>query len=281
MKPSFSFEVFPPRTDAGKETIFTTLDALIDLKPDFVSVTYGAGGSTGNATDVLAGYIRERGVKAVAHLSGMYLTEQDVHKQLDALVAAHVTSVLVLRGDVVPDRVPAGSFSYASDLAAYISAYNGTPFELYGACYPETHPESSSVQQDVQALKAKADAGITHFISQLFFDNDVFYRFLERAHRCGITVPISAGIMPVVNSRRIEHAMKLSGSSVPKKLARIMERYGNFPAAMRDAGIAYAVDQIVDLLAHGVDGIHLYTMNSVSVARSIASAVRSLFSIAG
>ena len=273
----FSFEVFPPKRDGSIDTIWKTLEELRDLRPDFISVTYSAGGSGSDhaATLRIAGAIRQRyGILPLAHLTCVNSTREEVLPFLDGLRREGVEDILALRGDRVPDIPPKTDFAHASDLAAFIREQGG--FSVSGACYPEGHTEAPDLVQDVLNLRKKVDAGAEHLISQLFFDNAVFYSFVERARIAGITVPIQAGIMPVVNARQIQRMVSLCGASLPHKFTRMISRYEDNPEALRDAGIAYAVDQIVDLIAQGVEGIHLYTMNNPYVARRISQAVESL-----
>ncbi|NLV15985.1 MAG: methylenetetrahydrofolate reductase [NAD(P)H] [Syntrophomonadaceae bacterium] len=275
-KTVLSLEVFPPRRTASIDTIYNTLDQLQGLNPDFISVTYGAGGSaTNTATLEIASAIKNHyGVESVAHLPGIHLSKDEVLNMLAAFKEAGVENILALRGDVNPDLVPKQDFRYASDLVSFIKA-NGD-FNIIGACYPEGHNECPSLVDDIHNLKIKVDAGTDQLITQLFFDNSYFYSFRERACIAGINVPIEAGIMPVVNKKQIERMVSLCGVKLPEKFVTMMERYENNPVAMRDAGIAYAVDQIVDLIAHGVDGIHLYTMNNPYIAHKIYEAVSTL-----
>lgn len=284
MSTTFSFEVFPPKKTMGIETIYNTLGDLRDLKPDFISVTYGAGGSVSSGNTInIANYIKDVcGVKAVAHMPCLYMTREKVYNTLCLLKENGIDNILALRGDAIPDCVPAGEFKYASDLISYIKSVEGTigdgkGFSIYGACYPEKHPESKNVIDDITHLKQKVDSGVTHLLSQLFFDNSTFYRFVESARLGGINVPIEAGIMPVINKKQIEKMTSICGANLPEKFRKIMNKYEDSPEALRDAGIAYAVDQIVDLVANGVEGVHLYTMNNSYVAQRINDAVRNLF----
>lgn len=274
-KKVFSFEVFPPKKDSSVETIYKTLDELRGLSPDFISVTYGASGSASGLTVKIASDIKHKyGIESVAHLPCINLMKEEVLSTLRELKKAGVENILALRGDIRPDVPPKQDFRHASDLISFIRE-NGD-FNIIAACYPEGHPESHSIAEDIRNLKKKVDAGANQLISQLFFDNDYFYSFLERAEIAGIQVPIQAGIMPVTNKKQIERMVSLCGATLPKKFTAVMERYGNNPSAMRDAGIAYAIDQIVDLSAHGVDGIHLYTMNNAYVAKKISEAVATI-----
>lgn len=271
-----SFEVFPPKKTSPTETICDTLDELKDLSPDFISVTYGAGGSAADTTtcDIAAYIQRELGVPSAAHLTCVYSDKELILVRLNQLKERGVENILALRGDVNPDIPRLHDFEYASDLIRFIREHGD--FHISGGCYPECHTKAESLAEDVKHLKIKVDAGAEHLISQLFFDNSAFYRFLEMTEVAGIKVPIEAGIMPVVNKKQIERMVLMCGASLPPKFTRTMQRYENNPDALRDAGIAYAVDQIVDLISNGVDGIHLYTMNNPYVARKISESVRSL-----
>ena len=271
-KTVFSFEVFPPKKTSPVEVIYDTLDELQGLSPDFISVTFGAGGS-GNSRYALeiASKIKESGTIPMLHLPCINFTKAEIDAALNEAQERGIENILALRGDINPDIPPVNDFHHASDLITYIKSKGD--FDIAGACYPECHPDADSMIEDIKNLKAKVDAGADHLISQLFFDNDSFYEFREKAAIAGINVPIEAGIMPVVNKNQIERMVTTCGASLPAKFVRIMTRYEHSPEALRDAGIAYAVNQIVDLVASGVDGIHLYTMNKPYVARKICEAV--------
>ena len=275
-KTVFSFEVFPPKKTSSIDTIYNTVSQLKELEPDFISVTYGAGGTDNNKKTLkIASTIKkDYGIESAAHLTCIYLTKQDVLKMLDEFKAAGIENIMALRGDINPDYSPKNDFKYASDLASFIKE-NGD-FNILGGCYPEGHFESASIIDDIHNLEIKVDAGVSHLVTQLFFDNEHFYKFRERAAIAGINVPIQAGIMPVTNKRQIERMATLVKADLPKKFMTMMNRYEDSPEAMRDAGIAYAIDQIVDLITQGVDGIHLYTMNNPYIAHRIHEAVRSL-----
>ncbi|MDE6673129.1 MAG: methylenetetrahydrofolate reductase [NAD(P)H] [Ruminococcus sp.] len=271
-KTVFSFEVFPPKKTSSVDVIYKTLDELKDLKPDFISVTFGAGGSSNNqfACDV-ASKIKENGITPMIHLPSINYTKEEISATLEEIKRRGIENILALRGDKNPDIEPKNDFPHASDLITYIKAHGD--FDIAGACYPECHPDADTIIDDIMNLKKKVDAGATHLISQLFFDNNFFYEFREKTKLAGIDVPIEAGIMPVVNKNQIERMVTTCGASLPRKFVRIMQKYENNPEALRDAGIAYAINQIVDLIASGVDGIHLYTMNNPYVARKISEAV--------
>ena len=272
----FSCEVFPPKKDAPVDSIYRTLDGLKDIRPDFISVTFGAGGSQVNQTtrDIAALIENQYHIPAMAHLTCVAAGREDVDRLLSELKADGVENVLALRGDVNPDYSPKTDFKYAGDLVRYIRERGD--FGVSAACYPEGHLESPDLVSDIRHLKEKVDAGAQHLVSQLFFDNEDFFRFLERARIAGINVPIEAGIMPVLSARSIQRMVSMCGASMPAKLTRILARYGDHPEALREAGIAYAIDQISDLIAGGVDGIHLYTMNNHDVARQIAGSISSI-----
>jgi methylenetetrahydrofolate reductase (NADPH) len=270
-----SYEVFPPKPTSSVNTIYETLDDLKGLSPDFISVTYGAaGGRDSGETFKIASAIKGLGVESVIHLTCLGFTKEAVSRKLDEFKSMGIENILALRGDIPSEGHVSGDFKYASDLIAFIKTRGD--FNVIAACYPEGHIESKTKIEDIHNLKIKVDAGANHLITQLFFDNEYFYSFVERCQLAGIDVPIEAGIMPVINKKQIERMASLCGVIVPKKFAAMMERYENNPVAMRDAGIAYAVDQIVDLIAQGVDGIHLYTMNNPYIARRIHESVKSL-----
>ena len=271
-KTVFSFEVFPPKKTSTVDVIYQTLDELSGLKPDFISVTFGAGGS-GNSFFALdiASRIKESGLIPVLHLPCINFTRAEIDSTLAEAQARGIENILALRGDINPDIPPVKDFEHASDLITYLRGKGD--FDIAGACYPECHPNAETLDEDIDNLKIKVEAGADHLITQLFFDNDSFYDFRDKASAKGIDVPIEAGIMPVVNKNQIERMVTTCGASLPRKFVKIMQRYEHQPEALRDAGIAYAINQIVDLAASGVDGIHLYTMNNAYVARKISEAV--------
>lgn len=269
----FSFEIFPPKKDGSIDTVYKTLDGLVDLKPDFISVTYGAGGSLpGCSTREIVSIIKDKyHTESIAHLTCVNSTKADIDRVIEEFKRSGIENVLALRGDINPDIPPKTDFRYASDLIAYMKGRSDLSFS--GGCYPEGHPEASSLDADIANLRRKVDAGASHLISQLFFDNNLFYDFLNKARGAGINVPIEAGIMPCVNAKQIQRMVTMCGASLPHKFTKLIARFENKPEALRDAGIAYAVDQIVDLAANGVDGIHLYTMNNPYIARKISESV--------
>lgn len=268
----FSLEVFPPKKTSSVEVIYKTLEELGDIHPDFISVTFGAGGS-GNSRYALdiASKISENGIIPMLHLPCINFTKEEIDSALDEAKSRGIENILALRGDLNPDITPVKQFSHASDLIPYIKTRG--EFDVAGACYPEGHPDSETLDEDIENLRKKVDSGADHLITQLFFDNEYFYNFRDKAVKAGINVPIEAGIMPVVNKNQIERMVTTCGASLPHKFVKIMQKYGQNPEAMRDAGIAYAINQIVDLAASDVDGIHLYSMNNAYVARKISEAV--------
>ena len=268
----FSLEVFPPKKTSSVDVIYKTLEELGDIHPDFISVTFGAGGS-GNSRYALdiASKISENGIIPMLHLPCINFTKEEIDSALDEAKSRGIENILALRGDINPDITPVKQFSHASDLIPYIKTRGD--FDVAGACYPEGHPDSETLDEDIENLRKKVDSGADHLITQLFFDNEYFYNFRDKAVKAGINVPIEAGIMPVVNKNQIERMVTTCGASLPHKFVKIMQKYGQNPEAMRDAGIAYAINQIVDLAASDVDGIHLYSMNNAYVARKISEAV--------
>lgn len=277
-KTVFSFEVFPPKKESGVETIYKTLEELKQLNPDFISVTYGAGGvGVANATtvDLCSKIKNEYGIETIAHLTCLYNTKEDIDRILEELKEKGIDNILALRGDANPNFELKHDFRYASELIEYIMSKN-MGFNVSGGCYPEVHQEAESMIADIKNLKKKIDAGADHLISQLFFDNNAFYDFIEKVRIAGIDVPIEAGIMPVTNKKQIERMVSMCGASIPAKLSKVLQRFGDNPEAMRDAGISYAIDQIIDLVANGVEGIHIYTMNDPYIAGKITKSVESI-----
>lgn len=275
-KTVFSFEVSPPKPTYPLDKYHTMLNELNSLSPDFISVTYSAGGGGNNQSSIAISSTieNEYNTKTAAHLTCINHTKDEVFSLLEQLKANNIDTILALRGDRNPDIPPKPDFNHASDLITFIKEHGD--FNIIAACYPEGHSEASSITADIQNLKTKVVTGADHLISQLFFDNDYFYTFLERAQCAGIKVPIEAGIMPIINQGQIERIVSLCGAKLPKKITAMMERYQDNPDALRDAGIAYAVEQISDLLSQGIDGIHLYTMNNVYVTQKISEEVKSL-----
>ncbi|PLS24628.1 methylenetetrahydrofolate reductase [NAD(P)H] [Bifidobacterium imperatoris] len=276
--PMFSLEVFPPKRDAPVGTIYDTLDGIEDLKPDFISVTYGHGThSDRTATARIANTIvNEYRIPAVAHLTALYSDKAKIDEALDMFENAGVNTVLALRGDYIDGEQVVGAFEHASDLVAYIRERKPN-FTVFGACYPEGHYQADSLDKDIEHLKIKVDAGVTHLITQLFYDNDDFYRFCDKVRAAGITVPIEAGIMPVRGAKSVRRMAERNASRIPEHLDALLNRWEGNTEALHNAGILYASEQIADLVAHGVDGVHLYTMNHPATTRRIWRNVKSLF----
>lgn len=274
----YSFEVFPPKKTTSIDTIYNTLYGLRGLPADFISVTYGAGGSDTqkNKTGEIASLIKtEYRIEPVSHLTCINSSKEDIIDVLNRLKKSGIQNILALRGDQSPTVIPKKDFHHASDLTRFIKEYD-SDFNILGACYPECHCDSESLEQDIENLKKKIDAGATHLITQLFFDNGHFYDFMNKAVQKGITVPISAGIMPIVNKSQIERTVSMCGASLPNRFATMINRYADDPAALKDAGIAYAAEQIIDLIANDVRGIHLYTMNNVEIASRITAGIENI-----
>lgn len=271
-----SFEIFPPKVTSPIGTVFTTIEALSSLKPDYISVTYGAGGSTNeNRTCELTSLVKNKyGIEPLAHLTCINSTREEIDKILENLKANSVSNILALRGDIPSDVENIGNFNQGHELIKYIKTKG--VFNLSAACYPEGHIETKDLDKDIEFLKLKVEAGADHLITQLFFNNSFFYNFLNKVEQKNINLPIQAGIMPVTNKKQIERVVSLCGATLPEKFIKIINKYEHDPEALRDAGIAYAIDQVVDLVSTGVRGIHLYTMNNPYVATKISEGVSSL-----
>lgn len=277
-KPVFSLEIFPPKKKANIDSIYETVEKLTVCKPDFISVTYGAGGSmTDNFTCDIAATIKRRfGIETVAHLTCINSSREDVKEMIGRLYDADIENVLTLRGDIVPDQEIKNDFKHANELAIEVQRKCNDNLELLGACYPEGHYESRSLDEDIQNLKYKIGAGVKVLITQLFFDNQLFYEFMGKCRMMGISVPVSAGIMPIVNSRQIERTVALSGASLPHDFTRMIGLYEHDPQGLFEAGIEYASAQIRDLIINGVEGIHLYTMNNPEVALKVYDNIKDI-----
>lgn len=273
----FSMEVFPPKKTDPVSEIYSTLEGLSDTKPDFISCTYGAGGNPADTSTVdICREIKDKfGILPIAHLTCVNNSREDIDKAAELLTNAGVTNVLALRGDISPKVPPKDDFHYASELITYLRE-KAPQLNISAACYPETHPAAVSAVDDILRLKEKEDCGAEHFMSQLFFDNEDFYSFREKTAIAGIKSPIEAGIMPVTGKESILRMVSMCGASIPKKLSRILNRYESNPVALLDACIAYSIDQIIDLIANDVDGIHLYSMNKPLIAKRIYDAVKNL-----
>ena len=264
---TLSFEVFPPKTDTVFESVKSACESIAQLRPAFVSVTYGAGGGTSRYTLEIAENIKKaHSVPTVAHLTCVSSTRATVSGQISRIREAGIENVMALRGDI-PSGHTLGDYSHAVELVRELALAGD--FCIGGACYPEVHPESRNGEEDIRYLKEKVDAGVDFLTSQMFFDNDLFYSFLYRIREAGITVPVLPGIMPITSVTHIKRARELSGSFMPKRFLAIADKFGDRPEAMMQAGIAYATDQIIDLYANGIKHVHVYTMNKPEVARAI------------
>lgn len=270
---TLSFEVFPPKAGAETEEIFGAVRKIAKLEPDFMSVTYGAGGGNSKNTVQIASDVQAEGVTALAHLTCIGASKEQISEKLAELKANGIENILALRGDRPKDmpQDAVGDFKYASELVSYIKE-NGD-FCVGGACYPEGHTECESRTKDIENLKIKVDSGCDFLTTQMFFDNGALYSFLYRLAKNGIDVPVIAGIMPVTNGKQIKRICELSGTSLPQRFRMIADKYGDNPLAMKQAGIAYATEQIVDLFANGIHAVHVYTMNKPEVAEAILNNV--------
>ena len=274
-RPSVSFEIFPPRRDVPFDGIRDTVGRLARQRPSFMSVTYGAAGGASANTAEVAAFVQACGVPALAHLTCVSSTRERIDGELAALRDRGVENVLCLRGDIPKDApaTPPGPFLHAVDLVRAVKPHG---FCLGGACYPECHPECAHMEEDIEHLREKVDAGLDFVTTQMFFDNNIFFRYLGKLRDRGVTVPVIAGVMPVTNGRQIERICRISGTYLPSRFKSIVDRYGERPAAMLDAGVAYATEQIVDLFANGVNAVHLYTMNRPEVAERIMANLRGI-----
>lgn len=273
-KPIISFEIFPPKQTTSIESIYSTIDALAPLSPDFISVTYGAGGSTQGKTVQIASLLKNQyNITPLAHLTCVGGSKESMDQILDELEREGVHNILALRGDL-PEGSSLGDFSYASDLIKYIKQRDS--FDVAAACYPEKHIEALTLEEDIKHLQYKVDCGAELLISQLFFDNDAFYKWRENVRSQGIHTPIVAGIMPITSGKQLERMVTLCGASIPASMQNLIKAYNHNAQALKEAGIAYATMQIIDLLASGVDGIHLYTMNQADIAKRIMENIRGI-----
>ena len=269
---SISFEVFPPKTESGFDSVRAATEEIARLRPAYMSVTYGAGGGTSRYTLDIAENIKARyGVPTLAHLTCVSSTRQTVAERIAAIRKAGIENVMALRGDIPPamqgeDR-SAWDYRYAVDLIRELKTAGD--FCIGGACYPEVHPESPHQAEDIRYLKDKVDAGCDFLTTQMFFDNNLLYNFLYKIREAGITVPVVPGIMPITNGNQVARAIQLSGSFMPQRFKSLVDKFGDDPAAMKQAGIAYATDQIIDLYANGINHIHVYSMNKPDVAAKI------------
>jgi methylenetetrahydrofolate reductase (NADPH) len=272
-----SLELFPPKPGVGLGNIKKVVQGCAELEPSFMSVTCGAGGGgSQNTLDVVKEIQQTHGIPTLAHLVTVGLSRDEVAKMLDDFVAEGITNIMALRGDLPPSVTENnGHYRYASDLIAAIHKHGD--FCVGGACYPECHPEAETLQRDIDNLKIKVDAGCQFLTTQMFFDNNILYNYMYRLLKNGIDVPVVAGIMPVTNSKQIERIFKLSGAPVPPRFKAIVDRFTDNPKAMRQAGIAYATEQIIDLIANGINNIHIYTMNKPAIAKSIMDNLSDIF----
>ena len=269
-KATLSFEVFPPKKDTDFADVEAAALGIAALKPDYMSVTYGAGGSTKGHTIQLASEIQEKyDVPTIAHLTCVCASREGIRNALAEMKSAGIENILALRGDIPKnyDGQVFTEFSHASELVELIKETGD--FCVGGACYPEVHPDSANKHDDIAGLKKKVDAGCDYLTTQMFFDNNIFFNFMYRVREAGITVPIIPGIMPITKRVQVKNAVKLSGCNVPERFKSIVDAFGDTEAAMRQAGIAYATDQIIDLMANGVKHIHVYSMNKPEVAAGI------------
>ena len=276
-KPTLSFEVFPPKTEDKYESVERAALKIARLSPAFMSVTYGAGGGTSDYTVQIARTLMEAGVTPLAHLTCVSSTREKVHAVLAQLRKAGIENVLALRGDIPAGGPVAHDYRYASELIAEIKACGD--FCIGAACYPEGHVESRNKADDITHLKEKVDAGCEFVTTQMFFDNNILYNYLYRIRERGVTVPVVAGVMPVTSASQIARITSLSGTYLPTRFKSLVDRFGDNPAAMKQAGIAYACEQIIDLIANGVNAIHVYSMNKPDVAEAIAHNLGAVLSV--
>lgn len=272
---SMSFEVFPPKTETSFESVKTATEKIAKLKPLFMSVTYGAGGGTSKYTLDIARNIKQMyNVPTIAHLTCVSSTRETVKEKIEAIKTAGIQNIMALRGDIPRELENADrskwDYKYAIDLIYELKSANEN-FCIGGACYPEIHPESSNQKDDIKRLKEKVDSGCDFLTTQMFFDNNLLYNFLYKIREAGITVPVIPGIMPITNANQVERAIKLSGSFMPQRFKSLVDKFGQNPLAMKQAGIAYATDQIIDLYANGIRNVHVYSMNKPDVAEKIQS----------
>ncbi|MBQ9779775.1 MAG: methylenetetrahydrofolate reductase [Clostridia bacterium] len=281
--PSLSFEVFPPKTDASFANVKEATEKIAALHPSFMSVTYGAGGGTSQYTLDIAKNIKTLyGVPTIAHLTCVSSTRETVKDKIRAIREAGIQNVLALRGDIPEARLHEDrslwDYHHAVDLVRELKA-SDADLCIGGACYPEIHPESFNQKEDIRYLKEKVDAGCEFLTTQMFFDNNLFYNFLYKIREAGITVPVIPGIMPITGANQVERAIKLSGSFMPQRFKALVDKFGSNPAAMKQAGIAYATDQIIDLYANGITHVHVYSMNKPDVAEKIQANLSDILDI--
>lgn len=271
-KLDLSFEVFPPKVESSFESVRVATEKIAALKPSFMSVTYGAGGGTSEYTLAVAKNIKEKyNVPMLAHLTCVSSDKESVKRRIQELKEAGITNVMALRGDLTPEleKTDRSKWDYKHAVQLVRELKEAGDFCIGGACYPEVHPESASQADDIKYLKEKVDAGADFLTTQMIFDNNLFYNFLYKIREAGIAVPIVPGIMPITNAKQVERAIKLSGAFMPQRFRALVDKFGSNPAAMMQAGIAYATDQIIDLYANGITNVHVYSMNKPEVAEGI------------
>ena len=274
-KLTLSFEVFPPKTDTAFESVRNATEEIAKLRPSFMSVTYGAGGGTSKYTLDIAKNIKANyGVTTLAHLTCVSSTKQTVQEKIRSIKQAGIENIMALRGDLPPELENSDrskwAYRHAVDLIRDIKEYDNE-FCVGGACYPEIHPESMNQKEDIKYLKEKVEAGCSFLTTQMFFDNNLLYNFLYKIREAGITVPVIPGVMPITNGNQVERAVRLSGSFMPQRFKSLVDKFGSTPEAMKQSGIAYATDQIIDLFANGITNVHVYSMNKPDVAAAIQS----------
>lgn len=274
-KPHLSFEVFPPKTTTAFESVKSATEQIAALKPSFMSVTYGAGGGTSQYTlDIAKNIKAQYGVPTLAHLTCVSSAKDTVREMIERIKAAEIENIMALRGDIPPHLLDSDrsgwAYNHAVELVRELKE-SGADLCIGGACYPEIHPESANQKEDIKYLKEKVDAGCDFLTTQMFFDNNLFYNFLYKIREAGITVPIIPGIMPITNASMVERSIKMSGSFMPQRFKALVDKFGSDPEAMKQAGIAYATDQIIDLYANGITNVHVYSMNKPDVAEKIQS----------
>ena len=271
---TLSFEVFPPKTADAVPTALAAAEAIAALHPDFMSVTYGAGGGTSDFTVHIASAVKKTyGVEVMPHLTCLSSTKEKVTETLQDYKEAGFETIMALRGDVPADGTKKNDFEHATDLMKQIKSFDSS-MALGGACYPEGHPESPSLAADIENIRSKVDAGAQFLSTQMFFDNSLFYSYLNRLHAAGIDVPVLAGIMPITNKRILTRSLAMSDTAVPARYIAMVDAYGDSPEAMKQAGIAYATEQILDLYANGVRNVHVFAMNKPDVAKAISENIR-------
>ncbi len=279
--PLVSFEIFPPKADYPVDTIYDSIDELHGLYPDFMSVTYGAGGSTKDRTIEISSHIQNKhNLTSIAHVTCISSSKNEINNIMNSLKKNSIQNVLALRGDYPKDASytpPSDGFKNSAELIEYLR--KNTNLCIGAACYPEKHPEAHDLNADIDFLKRKEDAGADFLITQMFFDNELFYDFYDKVQKKGIRLPIITGIMPILNKKQINTIVNLTGNSIPAKLKRLLDKYENNPVALDEAGISYAISQSIDLLSWGVDGIHIYTMNKPSTAKKILGSISAIRSV--